>query len=124
RQLRGGPSYDEYTVTTLNRRERIGRIDQLGRAWRYEPRRNRGFEAIGAGVGTLEESAGAIFQTSQRITLEKTTERRLAFEKLDRDGSGRLEPAEMEGLGDRIPGADQNGDGIVDFDEFDKIDRL
>ena len=32
--------------------------------------------------------------------------------------------AELKGLGDRIPSADHNGDGIVDFDEFQTIDRL
>ena len=36
RQARGGPSFHMYSITTRNRDEQIGHIDQLGRAWRYE----------------------------------------------------------------------------------------
>lgn len=124
RQARGGPPYDVYTVTTTNRRETVGRIDQVGRAWRYVPRRNAGFDEVDVGIGTLEDSVGAIFETRRRIILEPTTERRLAFEAIDANGDGRLGPEETAKLGDRIAGADRNGDGLVDFQEFDALDRL
>ena len=124
RQLRGGPEYDVYEVTTLNRREKIGHIDQVGRAFRYVPRRNQGFDAVDEGVGSLEDSVGAIFQTPKAITLTKTTERELAFEKIDKNGDGYLDEEETRMLGDRIPGADRNRDGKVDFAEFDTIDQL
>ncbi len=124
RQLRGGPSFEIYEVTTLNRREKIGHIDQVGRAFRYEPRRNQGFQEVDEGVGTLEESAGAIFQTPNRITLTKTSERMLAFEAIDTNGDGVLDADETRAMGDRIPSADRNGDGKVDFQEFDTLDQL
>lgn len=124
RQARGGPDYDVYNVTTLNRREKIGRIDQLGRAYRYEPRRNAGFEEIDEGVGSLQDSVGAIFQTQFGIDLIETSERGIAFELLDKNGNGYLEKEEVAAMGDRIPAADTNGDGRIDFSEFDAIDQL
>lgn len=124
RQMRGGPEYGMYVVTTLNRSEKIGRIDPTGRAWRFEPQRNVGIEELDEGVSSLENGVAAIFQTKRRVTLVETTERALAFELLDRDGSGYLEKAEVEPHGDRIRDADRNRDGLVDFDEFDALDTL
>jgi hypothetical protein len=124
REMRGGPEYHMYMVTTTNRREEIGRIDQMGRAWRYEPRRNAGFEEIDEGTHALEIGVAAIFQTRRAVTLHETTERVLAFELLDRDGSGYLEKNEVAQHGDRLQGADRNGDGLVGFDEFDALDVL
>lgn len=124
RQMRGGPTYGMYEVTSLHRDEPLGRIDSMGRAWRYVPQRNAGVGEVDLGINTLENDLAAIFQTSRVVTLEKTTERRLAFEALDRDGSGVLEQAEMEGHGDRLRNADRNRDGVVDFDEFDAIPVL
>ena len=124
RQMRGGPEYYMYQVTTLNRREEIGRIDQMGRAWRYEPQRNEGFDQIDEGTHDLELGVAAIFQTRRAITLVDTTERQLAFELLDRDGSGFLEKNETEPHGDRLQNADRNRDGLVGFDEFDALDVL
>ena len=124
RQMRGGPEYYMFQVTTTNRREEIGRIDQMGRAWRYQPQRNHGFEEIDEGTHDLEIGLAAIFQTRRKITLEETTERALAFELLDRDGSGFLEKNEVAPHGDRLAGADRNGDGLVGFDEFDALDVL
>ena len=124
RQMRGGPEYYMYMVTTTNRREEIGRIDQMGRAWRYEPQRNAGFREIDEGVQELENGVASVFQTKRKITLEETTERALAFEMLDRDGSGYLERNEVEPHGDRLRNADTDRDGRVGFDEFDALDVL
>jgi hypothetical protein len=124
RQARGGPAYSLYTVTTLNRREKIGRIDAMGRAYRYVPRRNQGFAEIDEGIGSLENNVGAIFQSRRRIILEQTTERRIAFELLDLNGDGQLAGEELATVGDRIRNADRNGDDAIDFEEFDQVDRL
>jgi hypothetical protein len=124
RQMRGGPSHRMYSVTTVNRRDKVGRIDTLGHAFRFAPRRDAGFEEVDEGVNTLENSVGAIFQTPRPIRLEKTTERRLAFESLDRNRDGRLDAEETAGLGDRLRRADVNRDGFLDFDEFDAMDVL
>lgn len=131
RKVRGGPIFEMYTLTTLNRDEQIGHIDSLGRAVRYEPRRNQGFEEVPVGVGTLEESVGAIFDTPERITLDPTSQRRITFETLDENGDGVLtwqgtpeQPDEISRFGDRIPAADSNRDGAVDFEEFDEIEIL
>jgi hypothetical protein len=124
RQMRGGPTYRIYTVTTMNRREEIGRIDQLGRAYRYVPQPNAGFIEVDEGVNTLENSVGAIFQTPRPVRLEKTSERRLAFELLDKDRDGLLQPEETLPHGDRLRQADVNRDGHVDFEEFDALDIL
>ena len=123
-QMRGGPEYTMYMVTTTNRREEIGRIDQMGRAWRYEPRRNDGFEQVDVGTHELEIGVATIFQTKRKVSLVETTERALAFELLDRDGSGYLEKNEVEPHGDRLRNADSNRDGLVGFDEFDALDVL
>jgi len=124
RQMRGGPTYAMYDVTTLNRREQIGRIDTMGRAWRYEARRNAGFGEVDLGINSLENGVAAIFQTARAVTLEQTTERQLAFESFDRNGNGVLEREEMEPHGDRLLSADRNRDGTVDFDEFNAIPVL
>ena len=124
RQARGGPEFKMYTITTLNRDEQIGHIDQLGRAVRYEPRRNGGFESVDVGSNTIERNVQAIFDTKFRITLVGTSQRRIAFERLDANGDGLLQGAETASFGYRITGADTNGDGVVDFEEFDAIDVL
>lgn len=124
RQMRGGPEYTMYEVTTLNRQEQIGRIDGMGHAYRYEAQRDAGFEEIDEGVNPITIGVAAIFQTSREVFLEKTTERQLAFEALDRDGSGSLEPSEVEPHGDRLQRADKNRDGLIDFQEFDAVNPL
>jgi hypothetical protein len=124
RELRGGPRFAIRMVTTRNRKEQIGHIDQLGRAVRYEPQRNGTFTEVAIAANTLEQNVGAIFDTRDRITLVPTTERRLAFEAIDLDGDGLLQSNETRDFGDRIAGADSNRDGVVDFEEFDAIDVL
>lgn len=124
RQARGGPVYSLYTVTTLNRREKVGRIDTMGRAFRIVPRRNRGFAEVDLGTAGLENNVAAIFDTQRPVFLEETTERRIAFELLDQNGDGQLAGEELATVGDRIANADRNGDEAVDFEEFDALDTL
>lgn len=124
RQMRGGPEFTMYSVTTLDRNEQIGHIDQLGRAVRYEPRRNGTFADVPVGSNTLARNVQAIFDTKFRITFAPTNERRIAFNNLDANGDGFLQGTETASFGDRITGADTNGDGVVDFQEFDAIDVL
>ncbi len=120
-QMRGGPEFGMYTVTSLNQGEQLGHIDSVGRAVRYEPRRNRGFNEVPVGTGSLEHSVAAIFETLERVTLEATTQRRLTFEALDLNDDGLLQPDETKRYGDRIASADANRDGLVDFEEFATI---
>jgi hypothetical protein len=124
RQMRGGPQFKMYSVTTRNRNEQIGHIDQLGKAVRYEPQRNGGFVNVPAGTNTRELYVASIFEIKERVTLEETSERREAFNALDENGDGMLQRNETASFGDRITGADLNRDGFVDFEEFDQVDVL
>jgi hypothetical protein len=124
RQMRGGPEFTIWVVTTLDRDEQIGKIDQLGRAVRYEPQRNGTFRQVALGSSSREMNIAAIFDTNDRVTLSSVSERRLAFEALDANGDGLLQANETRSFGDRISAADANQDGVVDFEEFDTIDIL
>ncbi len=124
RQRRGGPEFTMYSVTTRNRDEQVGHIDQLGRAYRYEPRRNGSFDKVLVPSNTLEFNVQAILGSTKRVTFSQTNERRLAFEALDADGDGLLQPAETSSFGARITEADTNRDGVVDFAEFNALDVL
>ncbi|MDJ0520547.1 MAG: EF-hand domain-containing protein [Planctomycetota bacterium] len=124
RQARGGPDFEMYSITTRNRDEQIGHIDQLGRAYRYEPQRNGTFARVPIGTNTLELNVQAIFETSDSVVLRETSERRMAFDALDANGDGLLQMSEASSFGDRVTGADTNGDGVVDFEEFDAVDVL
>jgi hypothetical protein len=125
RQERGGPVFRVYEVTTLNQDEVRGRIDQLGRVTRYDAQRNGTFvETPLTASATREDDIGAILGTRRAITLEKTSERRLAFEALDSDKNGLLEGPELEPFGSRLALGDTNRDQKLDFAEFDAIDVL
>jgi hypothetical protein len=124
RQERGGPTFRVYEVSTLNREEVLGRIDELGRVTRYDPQRNGTFLETPLVASTLESNVGAIFGTPHAITLEKTNARRMAFEALDVDKSGLLEGPEVASFGTRLTAADRDRDGRLDFAEFDAIDQL
>ena len=124
RQRRGGPEFTIYSVTTRDREEQVGHIDQMGRAYRYEPQRNGSFQKVELPSNALEYNVQAILQAPYVVSFQQTTERRLAFERLDADGDGLLQKTETVSFGDRITGADRNGDGVVDFEEFDAIDVL
>jgi len=124
RQMRGGPAYRMYRVTTLDRDEQVGHIDQIGRTTRYEPQRNGTFSEVDLGVGRLEDQVAAIFGLDRAVTLEPTSERRLAFLALDRNGDGLLGGDEMREYGARLKSADSNRDGLLDYEEFSGIDVL
>lgn len=124
RQMRGGPVFTMHKVTTLDRNEQIGHIDQLGRGTRYEPRRNGTFEEVDIGVGALPQQVASIFGFPRAVQLEPTSERRLAFEAIDRNRDGLLSAQESAEYGDRVQGADTNRDGLVDFEEFAAIEVL
>jgi hypothetical protein len=124
RQEAGATTYRIYTVTGRDRRNELGHVDQMGRAVRYVPVRGGGIDRVDVGQGTLQDSVAAILDTTNRIVLEQTSERRLAFEALDRNGSGVLEQPEMAAAGARVASADRNRDGVVDFGEFDALDVL
>ncbi len=125
RQGRGGPVQRLYEVTSLNRSEVLGRIDSLGRVTRFEPQRNSTFqERPLTPAGRLEDNVGAIFGSTHEITLEATSERRIAFATFDKDGNGVLAGAELEHTGTRILSADADGNQQVDFTEFDTLDSF
>ena len=124
RQEAGGPSYRLYTVTGRDRRNELGHVDQMGRAVRYVPVRGGGIDRVDVGQGTLQDSVAAILDTTARIVLEETSERRLAFEVLDRDRNGLIDKQELTSAGARVAAGDRNRDGAVDFTEFDALDVL
>ncbi|MDA1196055.1 MAG: EF-hand domain-containing protein [Planctomycetota bacterium] len=124
RQRRGGPEFNIHIVTTNDRKEQVGHIDQLGRAYKYEPQRNGTFQQVEVPSNSLEFNVQAILGSAQHVTLKKTSERRLAFEALDADGDGVLQLAETQSFGGRVTSADVNRDGVVDFEEFDALDVL
>ena len=124
RQVRGGPEFTMYKVTTLDRNDQIGHIDQVGRAVRYEPRRDGEFVEVPVGSSTREENLASIFDTRRTMRVEATNEIRLAFEALDDDGDGRLSRTETADWSGRVASADANNDGFVDFEEFAELERF
>lgn len=124
RQMRGGPQFTMFKVTTLDRNDQIGHIDQMGRAVRYEPRRDGNFVEIPVGSSTREENLSSIFDTRRTMRVEATSDVRLAFEALDDDGDGRLNRSETAEWSGQIAQADVNNDGFVDYQEFAELDRF
>jgi hypothetical protein len=120
REVRGGPTFTLREVTTLDRDDVIGMIDSLGNAYRYLPRRHGGADPQSVGHNTLELSVQAIFGTMRSVTLEATSERKIAFELLDANHDGGITKEEWPSA----PAHDRNKDGKVDFNEFDAADRL
>ena len=125
RQERGGPVFRVYEVTRLNQGEVLGRIDQLGRVTRYDAQRNGTFvETPLPASASREGDVAAILGSTKVISLQPTSERRLAFEALDTDRNGVLEGPELEPFGTRLALGDTNRDKKLDFEEFDAIDVL
>jgi hypothetical protein len=123
RQVRGGPAFTIYEVTRLDRTVPIGIVDSLGNAKRFKPRRDGHIEVEDAGNSTLALSVGAVFETVKPVTLEATTEHRIAFETLDADKNGFLDAKEYPTIGAARGSPDVNRDGKLDFAEFDALDR-
>jgi hypothetical protein len=124
REVRGGPTYTMFEVSTLDRSDVIGIIDALGNAQRFRPRRNGGVDTERVGNSTLAHSVQAIFATRRPVTLLATSERALAFESLDTNGDGTLDAEEFPRLKDRTASPDLNRDGKVDAVEFEGLDDL
>jgi len=124
REMRGGPTFTMYEVTSLDRKDVVGIVDQLGNAKRFKPGRDGLIETEDAGNATLPLSVQAIFQSMKPLTLNKTTERALAFELLDANHDGKLDKTEFPRLADRYASPDKNKDGYVDANEFEMIDDL
>ena len=132
RELRGGPSFEMYEVTALDRKTVVGSIDSLGNATRFVPARNT-VEAVPVGNNRLELNVQAIFDLGKPVTLEKTTERELAaevvFNSYDRNRNGLVERDEEDADKNEYPTnptdvkrfikADANKDGRLDRTEFE-----
>ncbi len=131
RELRGGPAFEMYEVTALDRKTVVGSIDSLGNAVRFAPSRNT-VEAIPVGNNRLDLSVQAIFDLVKPVMLEKTTERDLAvevvFNSYDHNGNGIIERDEKDADKNEYPTvpeelkrfikADANKDGKLDQTEF------
>lgn len=132
REVRGGPTFTMYEVTTTDRKDVIGFVDSLGNATRFVPGRNGTIEKVPVGNNRLDLSVASIFDTVRPVTLVKTTERALAIEALfaswDKDGDGLItrtedpvtneypaQPAQIK----QFLAADANRDGKIDRTEFE-----
>ena len=132
RELRGGPAFEMYEVTTVDRKTVIGSIDSLGNATRFVPVRNT-VEAVPVGNNQLELSVQAIFDVVKPVMLEKTSERELAseavFNSYDHNGNGYIERDDKDADKNEYPTnpvdlkrfvkADANKDGRLDKTEFE-----
>jgi hypothetical protein len=121
REMRGGPEFTMYEVTSLDRREVVGMVDSLGNATRFRWRFG-GVDEEKLGNSTLPLNVQAIFGTVRPVTLRETTERDLAFEMLDKDGDGLLSREEFPRIADRVGSPDRDRNGKVDRQEFEDAD--
>jgi hypothetical protein len=121
REMRGGPEFTMYEVTSLDRKEVVGMVDSLGNATRFRWRYG-GVDEEKVGNAPLPLSIQAIFGTVRPITLQETSERDLAFEMLDRNADGLLDKDEFPRLADRVGNPDRDGNGKVDRQEFENAD--
>ncbi|MFM8387096.1 MAG: hypothetical protein ACKOCB_09815 [Planctomycetia bacterium] len=126
RQAKGGPTLRLYEVTGLDRRTVLGRIDSVGKIVRYEvdPATHVFTQRDLLPAPSREDNVGAILGSPHPILLQATTARRIAFDTLDRDSNGVLSAEELVGTGTRISSGDANGDKIVDYAEFQALERL
>ena len=132
REVRGGPTFTMYEVTTTDRKDVIGFVDSLGNATRFVMGRNGSVEKVRVGNNRLDLSVASIFDTVRPVQLVPTTERALASEALfaswDKDGDGLItrsddpeknefpaQPAEIK----RFLAADASRDGKLDRTEFE-----
>ena len=132
REMRGGPAFEMYEVTGLDRTTVLGSIDALGNGVRFVPARNT-VEAVPVGNNRIDLSVQAIFDLIKPVTLEKTTERELAaeavFNSYDHNGNGLIERDEKDADKNEYPTvaeeqkrfikADANKDGRLDRTEFE-----
>jgi hypothetical protein len=124
REVRGGPVFTMHEVTSLDRDEQVGLVDSLGNAKRFVPRRGGGIDVVQVGNNpSLAENVAAILGEVRPVVVERTSERRVAFEMLDADRDGYVTAAEWPST-QRAFDLDRNGDGRVDWQEFDAADRL
>jgi hypothetical protein len=124
RQVRGGPAFTVYEVTTLDRHNTIGIVDSVGNAKRFKPRRGGNDEVEDAGNSTLAYSVQSIFEIVKPVSLVPTTESRLSFEVLDTNHDGFLDKSEFPRIGSPHSNPDTNHDGKVDPGEFDAAEDL
>lgn len=122
REVRGGPAFTHWEVTTLDRHEVIGTVDALGNAVRIKPGIAGDLDFVPVGNNTLPLGVQAIFDTMRPVRLEETSERSIAFALLDKNHDGALDATEFPRLKDRVGGPDRNGDGTVDRNEFEDAD--
>ncbi len=122
REVRGGPAFSHWEVTTLDRNDVIGTVDALGNATRIEPGVAGQLNFVPAGNNTLILGVQAIFRAVNPIRLVETSERAIAFDALDANHDGMLDASEFPRLHDRVGNPDKNGDGKVDRNEFEDAD--
>jgi hypothetical protein len=121
REVRGGPEFTMYEVTSLDRKEVVGMVDSLGNATRFRWRYG-GVDQEKMGNNTLPLGVQAIFGTVRPISLRETSERDLAFEMLDKNSDGLLDAAEFPRIADRVGSPDRDRNGKVDRQEFEDAD--
>ena len=132
REVRGGPTFTMYEVTSTDRKNVIGFVDSLGNATRFVNGPDGSVDRVPVGNNRLDISVAAIFDTVRPVQLVPTTERALASETLfaswDKDADGLItrsdDPEKNEfpaqpAVIQRFLAADANHDGKLDRTEFE-----